>query len=90
MKKSKALLALFIVFAIATMAGGVVTTVQAVSASTEYKQLDSGELVKLDNGATKEMDKQNLIKYFSLSMLLFLAFAISVVMIALQVVRRKE
>ena len=81
MKKSKALLALFVVFAIATMAGGVATTVQAVNASTEYKQIVSGEIIKMDNGATKEADKQDIIKYFALSMLLFFAFCISVIVV---------
>lgn len=90
MKKSKGLLVLFIIFAIATFIGGVTTTVQAVSASIEYKQLDSGELVIMDNGATKEADKRTLIKSFSLSLLLFLAFAVCIIMIAMQVVRKKE
>ena len=85
MKKSKALLALFVVFAIATMAGGVATTVQAVNASTEYKQIVSGEIIKMDNGATKEADKQDIIKYFALSMLLFFAFCISVIVVVLQI-----
>ncbi|MGN0532555.1 MAG: hypothetical protein ACI4IN_07150 [Eubacterium sp.] len=85
MKKNKALLALFVVFAIVTMAGGIATTVQAINASTEYKQIVSGEIIKMDNGATKEADKQNIIKYFSLSMLLFLAFCISVVVAVLQI-----
>ena len=90
MKKSKSLLVLFLAFAIVTLSFGITTTVMAVNSANDYKEASSTQLFVQNRAERKEKANKDMTKYFAVSLLMFLAFAVSVVLVVLQIVPKSE
>lgn len=109
MKKSRSLIILFIVFAIATFSIGTTTAVKAVKAGNDYKEgisaynnfADAEDSVIGDYASklaarafsateTAQIIKKQLYKFFAISLLMYLACAVSIMLIILQTEKKEE
>ena len=62
----------------------------AVNSANDYKEASSTQLFVQNRAERKDKANKDMTKYFAVSLLMFLAFAVSVVLVVLQIVPKSE